>query len=197
MNHNAIPQCFQLVHSGQAAKIGMRSQGKVQYQILTDTAREQIWVRLSGNDSSGCFSPEPIAFAAIESCVQSVQKDRPVSSKALMACFRGRSSNNGPFLTAVLRDLGLLKAQESNTNLSQLAGDWQAWTKAMLEAPGVDFEIPPKEKPVAGSTAVPSPEAATKSPEHRKPAKAPTKAGKRGKTVTEEDNDDAHCPENE
>lgn len=196
MNDNVSPQHFQLVHSGLAAKIGMRSQGKVHYQVLTDTTREQVWVRLSGNDSSGCFSPEPVAFSTIESCVQRVQTDRPLSSKALMACFRGRSSNNGPFLTAVLRDLGLLQPQEGNANLSQLAGDWLAWTKAMLEAPGVAFEMPAKEKPVAGSTAEPTPVAATKSPEHRKPAKAPTKAGKRGQAVTEEASN-ADCPENE
>lgn len=192
---NATPH-YLLLFSGEAKKIGIRSTGSIRFQVLADESRQTLWLRLFGNDSSGCFSTELVAFSTIETCVQGVQEGRPLASKAMASCFKGRSSNNGPFLCAALRSLGLLSPLPENMSLSQPAGDWQAWKKTMLEAEGDNFALPEKDKPVAGKTIAENSEAASKSPEHSEPTKAPARAPKRGKPPVTEGNDAGH-PANE
>ena len=193
--HNVTPH-YLLLLSGEAKKIGIRSTGKIRFQILSDTARQSIFLRLAGNDSSGCFSTELVDFTGIENCVKSVQEGRPLASKALSACFSGRSANNGSFLCAALRSLGLLAPVPENMNLSQMAGDWAAWKKTMLEAEGSDFTIPPKEKPLAGKASGEISEGASKLPEHSERPKASAKNRTRGKGTSKEDSH-ADCPANE
>lgn len=172
---------YLLLFSGEAKKIGLRSTGHIRFQILTDADRQHLWLRLSGNDSSGCFSTELVDFAAIEAAVQNVQNGQPIVSKALAPCFRGRSSNNGPFAVSALRSLGLLKPDEMSTHLSHMADDWPAWRKTMLAAEGAEFTMPVKEKPVAGEA---KPIAANPSPEHTEHKKTEQKGNRRGKPVT-------------
>lgn len=148
MNDNTAPPRYLLLFAGQGKKIGLRSTGQIRFQLLTDAGRQMLWLRLSGNDSSGCFSTELVDFSTIESCVQDVQAGRPLASKALAACFTGRSANNASFLCAALRSQGLLSPAPDNPSLSQPSGDWQEWKKTMLQAEGSYFVIPPKEKPV-------------------------------------------------
>lgn len=171
MNDNTAPTRYLLVFSGEGKKIGLRSTGQIRFQLLTDPDRQTLWLRLSGNDASGGFSTEPVAFSTIESCVQGVQAGRPLASKALAACFTGRSANNGPFLCAALRSLGLLCPAPDNSSLSQPSGDWQEWKKTMLQAEGSDFVIPPKEKLVGkeapSQTTIPE----QAPPEHREAGK--------------------------
>lgn len=181
MSDIATPSRFFLVHAGECKKLGPRSTGRIRYQVLADEARQQLWLRLVGNDSSGCFSSEPVPMTAIETCVQSVQPDRPLPSKALAACYRGRSSNNGPFAVAALRDLGLLVPVPENLCLSRVEGDWQAWKETMLAATGTEITIAPKEKSLPGKAPQAAP--AETAPEHREPPKPKDKPRKGGKPV--------------
>lgn len=95
------------------------------------------------NDGGGYWSRELIPFAKVEDCV-SLHADSglPFPSMLLRHAFVGRSSNNAPFLIAVLRDLGLLHAAPGKPFQHLVTGDWSAWKAHWQGQPGEDILFP-------------------------------------------------------
>lgn len=126
-----------LLKSAEAHKVGQRSTGSIDYEVLTDMNRQVVWLRIVGNTSRGYFSSEKIDFEKAVACVKNIQADQPFPSKLLGGAFVGRSANNAGFLVAVLRAEKLLIAATNSIHQHLVAGDWRAWKQEMLALTGI------------------------------------------------------------
>ena len=185
----SLPTTFLLLHSAVAPKLGLRSAGRIGYQLLTDTDRQHLYLALTDNDGGGYFSREIVPFAAVEACLDGHDACQPFPSKRLVASFQGRSSNNAPFLCAALRDLGLLLAAPGKPFQHAVADGWAGRIEAQLARPGEPFTPPvaDKAKPAKPVLAVvePDPAPAGLPKISRKDRKRQAQAAK-ASTVTEE-----------
>ncbi len=108
-----------------APKLGERSSGRITYQSSVGPDGE-CFIAISGNDSSGYFSREPVSLTTVEKCLPDSPLDKPFTVRALRAAFVGRSVNNAGFLAAALRTEGLI--QEAALPRQYLrSGDWTEW----------------------------------------------------------------------
>ncbi|WP_334189413.1 hypothetical protein [Noviherbaspirillum sp.] len=136
-------QSFLLLKTGTASKLGKQSEGSISYDVLTDTHRQALHIVITGNDGGGYFSNETVLFSKIEACITSREREKPFPSKTFKEAFVGRSSNNAGFLAAILHAEGLLARSTDNQAKHVLAGDWNAWEKALLSASGKTIETDP------------------------------------------------------
>lgn len=142
------PESYRSLKLAKAIKSGARSQGYVHYRILTDVDRNQLYLTLVANDSSGCFSREIVPFERVETALQGIDASKPIASKLFQPCFVSKSQNNAGFLIALLRSEGLLQSAPDATHQHALAGDWPAWKAAMLAlADGAETYQPELSKP--------------------------------------------------
>ncbi|RYF46374.1 MAG: hypothetical protein EOO38_14235, partial [Cytophagaceae bacterium] len=132
---------YWLLRSGPAKKLGKQSKGSIAYQLLTNDARQEVWLTISSNDGGGYFSQEMVALASVQTCVSDIKPQEPFPSKLLQAAFTGRSSNNAGFLAAILRQESLLGPAPETEGKHILSGDWTAWKAALLALPGTPAEI--------------------------------------------------------
>ena len=142
----SLPTTFLLLHSAVAPKLGLRSSGRIGYQLLTDTDRQHLYLALTDNDGGGYFSREIVPFAAVEACLDGHDASQPFPSKRLFLAFQGRSSNNAPFICAALRDLGLLQAAPGKPFQHAIADGWAGWIEAQLARPGEPYTLPVADK---------------------------------------------------
>ena len=75
------------------------------YEMATDPETE-LHYRISANSGGGFWSPEWIAWKAIEPVIKEIQ---PVTSTPLKTLLKGKSVNTSGFLLAVLIKEGLLE----------------------------------------------------------------------------------------
>lgn len=131
---------YRLLKSNHAPKLGPRSTGGITYVVLADEARQHLYLQITGNDGGGYWSREIVAVAEIERCLPE-KADEPFPAKHLASAFTGRSSNNGGFLAAVLHHEGLLTLADGKDQRAAhvRAGDWSAWTAAMLAIAGKPY----------------------------------------------------------
>ena len=124
---------YVLLKQDHAPKLGPRSMGGISYVVLADESRQHLYLQITGNDGGGYWSREIVALADIERCLPE-KADEAFPAKRLASAFTGRSSNNGGFLAAVLHHEGLLALAESKDQRAAhvRAGDWVAWSSAML-----------------------------------------------------------------
>ena len=140
-----------LINDGVAPKTGAHSSGAVLYRLFTDAARSDVFIAITGNEGgSGYFSREAVPFSKVMECVASrPDAQQPLASKVLMTVFQGRSTNNGGFLAAILRHLGLLAPAAEAPHQHVPAGDWEAWRRQQLNAPAEPFLEPASLTPPA------------------------------------------------
>lgn len=50
------------LRSGEAHKVGQRSTGTIRYDLISDSTRTSLFIRITGNDGGGYFSRELIDF---------------------------------------------------------------------------------------------------------------------------------------
>lgn len=131
---------YRLLKSDHAPKLGPRSTGGISYVVLADEARQHLYLQITGNDGGGYWSREIVALAEIERCLPE-KADEAFPAKRLASAFTGRSSNNGGFLAAVLHHEGLLAFTDDKDQRAAYvrAGDWSAWTTAMLAMAGEPY----------------------------------------------------------
>ena len=170
---------YRLLKSDHSPKLGPRSTGGISYVVLADEARQHLYLQITGNDGGGYWSREIVALADIERCLPE-KVEEPFPAKRLASAFTGRSSNNGGVLAAVLHHEGLLALADGKDQRAAhvRAGDWSAWTTAMLAMAGEPYG-PAGQKAVSESpttTADGVPDAAGGVPNH--PKKSKRKAGK-------------------
>ncbi len=124
-----------------AKKIGKLSVGSIHYQILSDKAKVNLFIRVTGNDGGGYFSQELVSMQEIERCLKSRSNTDPFPSKVLMDVFVGRSANNAGFLAAILRAEGILSAAPDTETQHIFLGDMAKFKKACLAEPGTAIVI--------------------------------------------------------
>ena len=133
---------FWLLDAGTAKKLGLHSSGSLNYQVLADHERKNLFIALTRNDGGGFFSKERVNMLSIDACLDAYKAGAPFPSKALKDAYKSRSSNNAGFLTATLRALGLTAAAPNADSKHIVAGDWDAWRKKMIAAAGSLIELP-------------------------------------------------------
>jgi hypothetical protein len=169
-----VSTAYLLLRSAHARKVGLRATGKIQYDVLCDTKRTSVFIRISSNEGGGYFSREMIDFDKAVECIASFGKDRPLPSKVFAPAFVGKSSNNAGFLAAVLRAEQLLDAAPGTDFQHIASGDWTTWKTEMLKLEGA----PLVESPSANVTKAPSDASiaptpnATEHTEHTRDAKS-------------------------
>lgn len=143
-----------------AKKIGKLSVGSIHYQILSDKAKVNLFLRVTGNDGGGYFSQELVSMQEIERCLKSRSGADPFPSKVLMDVFVGRSANNAGFLAAILRAEGILSAAPDTETQHVFTGDMVKFKKACLAEPGTPIIISSAkpEKSLPAQIAVPEAE---------------------------------------
>jgi hypothetical protein len=68
-----------------------------------------IFIKVSGNDGGGFWSPEWVTYKSIEQAIAEWPIDQGITSMAFRKIFRGKSANTPGFLVAVLCAEGLLE----------------------------------------------------------------------------------------
>jgi hypothetical protein len=144
----STPPAYLSLKVGQAIKTGSRSQGYLHYRILTDTAQQQLFLTLIGNDGDGCYSKEIVPFDKIEQCLHGIDTSKPIASKHFQSAFIGKSANNAGFLAAILRAEGLLAPAPDALHQHTVQPNWPAWKTALLAlAPKAEPYQPEPPKP--------------------------------------------------
>ena len=123
----AGPQTYLLLREAHAAKLGPRSIGAIRYQVLTDTQRQALFLRIAGNEGGGYVSDEAVPMRSIMQCVDEHPTDQPLRATVFKPAFVGRSSNNWGFLTAILLTEGLLTRDGEKPHALVNTGRWDAW----------------------------------------------------------------------
>ena len=108
------------------------------YQIACNNDNE-VHVALTGNSGGGHLNSDWVSLEEIYSLLSSQKK--PVTSGALQDLYRGKSSNNASFTTAILLKEGLLKISPGNSHYD-LIGQTE-FRKVVQEL----IEAAPEEKP--------------------------------------------------
>lgn len=128
--------------SGIANKLGRNGHGEIHYEILTNTSRKMLFLRLTQNTGGGNHSQELVPFSRAQAVVASIPPDAPIPSRVFRSCFKGRSQNNAGFYCLALRAEGLLAPVEGNRYAHQLAGDWENWVTQTLALNGEPVDLP-------------------------------------------------------
>lgn len=136
-------QSYLRLSAGQCPKLGQRAEGLIHFEMLASMDRQQLFLRLTRNESGGYFGREPVEFARIRAVAEAQPADKPFNGRVFGGdLFKSQSANNGGFMTAALRSLGLLVAGEKS-NLSLVSGDWSAFAQAQLSLAGETIQIDP------------------------------------------------------
>jgi hypothetical protein len=153
----SAPPAYLSLKVGQAIKTGSRSQGYLHYRILTDTAQQQLFITLIGNDGDGCYSKEIVPFSQIEQCLHGIDTGKPIASKRFQSAFIGKSANNAGFLAAILRAEWLLAPAPEALHQHAVQPDWPAWKTALLAlAPKAEpYQPEPPKSRIRSITTVP------------------------------------------
>lgn len=132
---------YWLLKNSHCKKLGRRSEGSIQYQLLASDDRASLYIRVTANESGGYFSKELVPFTEIEQCLEKCAEASSFPSKAFRDAFVGRSTNNAGFLAAILREEGLLEPAEEEEFQHVLAADIAAWRIAALSPQGTQIAI--------------------------------------------------------
>jgi hypothetical protein len=120
----------------------MHSSGGINYQVLADNDRMNLFIALTKNDGGGYHSKERVNLTAVEGCLAPFKGSEPFPSKVLKDSFKSKSSNNAGFMCATLRDLGLTAASLDVDSKHVVAGDWPAWRQKMFGEAGTLVQLP-------------------------------------------------------
>lgn len=175
------PKPYRLLKTDLAAKLSARSSGAITYQLLVDTTdTPQLHIAVTANEGGGLWSKEAVCLDTIET-VLAPYADQAFPTKALRGAMLGRSSNNPPFLCAVLKDLGLIAPAPDKAHQHVKTGDWQVFREEWLLASGEQVMYPPE---VDGATEAPATTVAVEPADDDLPAK-PTKSKRKKVVVTD------------
>ena len=127
---------YRLIRESRAAKLGLRSSGQIVFQILTDDALQDLFVRIAANQGGGYVSDEAVSVHALVRCITERTPSEPLRSGIFKSAFVGKSSNNSGFMTAVLLHEGLLSRDANRPHLLIDCGLWNDWRATQLSVSG-------------------------------------------------------------
>ena len=130
MNHS---KKYLSLKSAKANKIGQRSQGFIEYRILTDQTLKQLYIIITGNDDGGYYSKEIVPFEKIEQSLEGIKPDIAIPSKLFKKAFIGKSNNNHAFMAAILRNEKLIAPMNDAVRKHSIQPGWDRWKIEMLK----------------------------------------------------------------
>ena len=119
--------------TAKTSKIGQRSQGDIQYRILTDQALKQLYITITGNDDIGYYSKEVVPFEKVEKCLEDISPNTPISSKLFKSAYIGQSNNNAAFMAAILRNEKLIAPVVDAVKKHSVQQNWEGWKTGLLK----------------------------------------------------------------
>lgn len=152
------PKTYYLLRADHAPKLGQRSTGRIAFQVLTDAERQNVFLRIAGNEGGGYVSDEAVPFAEIVRCINEHDPKLPVKAELFRRAFVGRSNNNWGFLTAILVYEGLLRRDPDKPSRMSDAGGWAAWASRHLEIQGELQAVKVGKEPVIRKVKAPAAE---------------------------------------
>lgn len=147
------------------------------YQVGEDESGT-IYLKISGNDGGGFWSPEWVAYKSIEQAISEWPIDQGITSMAFRKIFRGKSANTPGFLVAVLCDLGLLEPIGEKKRVHQACdpATFLASLEELQQATGKQPATKAKTPAKAKSKAAPKAKAKSRAASNAKTAKTPRKS---------------------
>jgi hypothetical protein len=149
-----IPAQFLLIKSASAVKLGQRGVGQIHFQLLASLDRQQLFLRISGNDGSGAASDEAVSFETLQEAINRVDAGTAFGARIFRDCYVGRSVNNFSFACCCLRSLDLLAASDKLHKHVQ-SGDWPGFIQMHLQLHGEMIDIGKQALPLPADTAEP------------------------------------------
>lgn len=138
-----------IVKQGKAPKLSVGADGEITYQVALSPDKKLIYVALQDSGSQGYFSREWISADAIVEILEPLQqRSEPFVSKVFRPAFVGKSSNNAPFLAAVLLEEKLLGRDEKHETKLRVIGDAASWRKGIQSLKGKLAQVRLDGKPI-------------------------------------------------
>lgn len=132
VTEKAVPEAsFRILKIATAPSLSGKS--RLTYHIGCKPDSEPL-LRVYANSSTGYFSKEWVALAAIQQLLVKAPKDGSITSLALMPLFEGKSINTPPFLFAALLNEGLVKPSTTTKRCYECTDGkaFQAQIKALV-----------------------------------------------------------------
>ncbi len=131
----------------------LSGRSELTYHIVCN-AEGEIHFRIVGNSGSGQFNADAVPFNQISNLLSEHPTDKPLTSTAMRAMFRGKSSNSPAFLFAALKAESIV-LPIADKDGGYLIGDIEAFKQAMTALMASESSIadtpadkPAKKKPV-------------------------------------------------
>ena len=129
---------IETIYEGECPSLSGRS--TLSYTISRHTEDETLHLRISDNSGKGMWCKDWCSASAIQEVVLG---EGELTAKSFQVLHEGRSVNTGGFLAAVLKDLGLIRANEENTRLHEHVPT-MTFEKVVMLRMGVSSEPTPK-----------------------------------------------------
>lgn len=127
---------YRLIREARAPKMGLRSTGQIVFQVLTDDAHQDVFLRIAANEGGGYVSDEAVSVHALARCITDLEAGQILRSGMFKPAFAGRSSNNSGFIAAVMLAEGLLSRDAERPHLLIDNGLWNEWRATQLAVSG-------------------------------------------------------------
>ena len=122
-----------ILKSGEADKLGSKSQGKILFEIAQNSGDKQLYFRISGQSGgAGLHSKQWIPCSKLFEVIES-QGDKPWKSQVYKSLYSSGSANNQGFCAAIVRGLGLAVKAESSIYLHIVSEKYQDRKKELLD----------------------------------------------------------------
>ena len=105
---------IETIYEGECPSLSGRS--TLSYTIGRHTEDETLHLRISDNSGKGMWCKDWCSASAIQDVVLG---EGELTAKSFQVMYLGKSINTGGFAMAVLKDLGLIRANEENTRLHE------------------------------------------------------------------------------
>ena len=105
---------IETIYEGECPSLSGRS--TLSYTIGRHTEDGTLHLRISDNSGKGMWCKDWCSASAIQDVVLG---EGELTAKSFHVLHPGKSINNGGFIAAVLKDLGLIRANEENTRLHE------------------------------------------------------------------------------
>ena len=129
--------------SGKAKKLSPKSESCIYFDLVKIRGDEELYLKLTGNDSGGLFTKELIPMKKLINILKEY-KDKSFKSTVLKPAIIGGSANNPSFIASTLRSdaMGLIKAAPNSLFLHVLSPDFDVRCNKLIAL--VDADGTPK-----------------------------------------------------
>ncbi len=134
---------IKILKTGKCKSLSGKSSLSYRYGANPESA---VHIQILSNDGGGFFSSEWIALDSIMAVLKKHPKDTPITSMIFTKLYKGKSVNSPAFLTAALRNEGLLRSLGGKQRSHEL-GDLDAFMAKMNALVAAKSGDKPKKAP--------------------------------------------------